>query len=239
MAGRRGGELFPTVVVGAKDDRGNDLLGVGVLGGRASAHWRRPRPGDDRARSGAARLPRSSTRPTRPMELKVVLGRASTIGSIFLATFAAPAPAPVAARAPPIPAAPPAPEQLAVRRTHTSGWAYVLGAVGLAGIGSFAYLGATGLDEKNQLRASCGNTLLRRASRAAQGPLHRRGLVAGGRLWSRQRIATWPDLHPQAEEAAAGGRGGEDRAVEWGPWRMRGDDWGRGGVPSAADSESS
>jgi hypothetical protein len=89
-----------------------------------------------------------------------------------------------------------------VRVTHVSGWAYALGGLGLAGVGAFAYLGGTGLDEKNQLRASCGNT----CTDAQVAPLKARYIGADISLGVgvvAALAAAWLFVHPRVEEVPA------------------------------------
>jgi hypothetical protein len=187
----------PTVVVGAKDAQGGDLFGVRIaVDGKAYA---------EEAASGRAialdpgpHVFRFEHPPDAPIELRAVLHTGEHNRPIF-ATFAPPPPPAVAPAAPArvdSPATPPP--------KHVSGWAYAIGGVSLAGLGVFAYLGATGLSEKNQLRATCGDT----CSDAQVAPLKARyigadaslgvGVVAGA-------IATWLFFHPSAERSTATG----------------------------------
>jgi hypothetical protein len=130
---------LPTVVLGARDEHGADVLDVQISidgvpfadaeSGRAIAldpgphviHFEKP--------------------PAAPVEQTVLL-RMGDHNRPILATFAPPAPA----EKPP-PAKPPPP--------RISPLVYVLGGVGVVGLGSFIYFGATGLDEKARLRTTC------------------------------------------------------------------------------------
>ena len=83
--------------------------------------------------------------------------------------------------------------------SHVSTWAYVLGGVALAGGASFAIFGATGLDEKNQLRSQCGNT----CTDAQVQPLKVKYITADVSLGVgviAAAVSAWLFLHPSAGE---------------------------------------
>ena len=183
---------MPTVVVGAKDARGNDVLGVRVLVDG------QPHPGNVESGRAFALDPGPHTfrfehSPDAPVELTAVL-RMGEHNRPIVGTFAAPS-SPVASTPAPVPEHPAAPT---VVHTSFSPWAYAATGVAVAGITSFAIFGALGLDQKNQLRASCGNT----CSDSQVSPLKTKYIVADTSLGIgilAGAIATWLFFHPSVD----------------------------------------
>jgi hypothetical protein len=193
----------PTVVLGAKDAQGNDVIGARILVDG--------KPYQEQADTGRAvpldpgpHVFRFEHPPDTPVELTEVVRMGEHNRPVY-GTFAGappapvpPAPAPAAAAPPPAAAPPVAPT------THVSPWAYVLGAVAVVGGASFAYFGATGLGEKSQLRSQCGST----CSDAQVEPLKVKYITADASLGVgviSAAIATWLFLHPSVREAAEPG----------------------------------
>lgn len=139
-------EGLPTVVVGARDARGADVLGVRVfVDGEPIAE---AESGRAIALDPGPHLFRFEKAPSAPIEQTVVL-RMGEHNRAILATFEAPAPV-----APPKPTE----EKTAPRpvsTTHVSPWAYAAGGVGIVGLGAFTYFGISGLNEKSRVRALC------------------------------------------------------------------------------------
>jgi hypothetical protein len=192
---------IPSVVLGARDARGNDVTGARILvdgkgyqddvdAGRAITL----NPGPHTFRFEHA--------PDAPVELTLVLRTGERNRPIFGTFGAAPSAAPGAQTTPvPLPAASPPAAPSHTPATHVSAWAYALGGVAIAGVASFAAFGATGLDEKNQLRAQCGNT----CSDAQVDPLKVKYITADVSLGVgivAAVISTWLFLHPSREERA-------------------------------------
>ncbi len=140
----------PSVVVGAKDARGNDLLDARILvDGRS--YKEEIDAGRAIALDPGPHVFHFDHPPDAPVELTLVLRTGERNRPIY-GTFGAATP--VSSAPTPPPARPVAP----ARVTHVSPWAYVLGGVAVAGLASFASFGAGGLNEKNQLRAECNDT---------------------------------------------------------------------------------
>lgn len=192
---------IPSVVVGAKDARGNDVLGARILiDGR---------PYPEETDSGRAitldpgpHTFRFEHPPDAPVEVTEMLRTGERNRPIY-GTFAAPRPAAPAVIAPgAAPPPPPAPPR--ARASHVSGWAYAIGAVAVAGGASFAAFGSTGLDEKNQLRTQCGPT----CTDAQVQPLKVKYIAADASLGVgviAAVVSTWLFLHPDVEEANGAG----------------------------------
>jgi hypothetical protein len=187
---------IPSVVVGAKDARGNDVLGARILVDGT--------PYQEEADSGRAitldpgpHTFRFEHAPDAPVELTLVLRTGEhnrPIYGTFAPTGAAPAASALPAPGAPIAPSSPAPEA-APRSLHVSTWAYVLGGIALAGGASFAIFGATGLAEKSQLRAQCGDT----CSDAQVEPLKVKYITADISLGIgvvAAAISAWLFLHP-------------------------------------------
>jgi hypothetical protein len=166
-------DSLPTVVLGARDARGADLLGVHVfIDGDAIVEHD---TGRAIAFDPGPHLVRFERAAAAPVELTVVL-RMGDHNRAVIATFVGaleprPASSPIASRTP-LPAVAESP--LGPPSPHVSPWAYVLGGVGVAGVGAFAVLAATGLAEKDHLRATCAPT----CSDAEVAPLRARYIAA-------------------------------------------------------------
>jgi len=145
---------LPTVVLGARDSAGHDIVPTAVYvddelvpaaDGRAIAYD----PGQH--------VIRFEHPPDAPVTEHVIL-RVGEHNREILATFQAPpavAPTPTASASPPpeAPSAPPPPTEK--HSTRPTGWILALTGVGALGIGSFAYFAATGYSAKQQLESSC------------------------------------------------------------------------------------
>jgi len=130
---------LPTVVLGARDENGADVLDAQIS--VDGVPFAEPESGRASALNPGRRVIRFERPPAAPVEQTVLL-RMGDHNRPILATFAPPPPAEK-----PLPAKP-APPRL-------SPVVYVLGGVGVVGLGSFVYFGATGLDEKARLRSTC------------------------------------------------------------------------------------
>jgi hypothetical protein len=143
---------LPTVVLGARDTAGHDIIPSAVYvddelvpaaDGRAIAFD----PGQH--------VIRFEHPPDAPVSEHVVL-RVGEHNREILAMFPAPpaaAPPPSTPRSPsPEPAAPPPPERHSTRPT---GWIVALTGVGVLGLGSFAYFAATGYSARQHLLGTC------------------------------------------------------------------------------------
>jgi hypothetical protein len=193
---------LPSVVLGAKDAAGADLLGVRVLID-GELHAEEAASGRAIALDPGPHHFHFEHPPDAPIELTAVLRVGEHNRPIFATFAAAPAAAPVAGGAP---SAPPAPsgDVASVTATHVSAWAYGFGAAALVAGGAFAYLGATGLSEKGQLRATCGDT----CTDAQVAPLKTRYIAADTSLAVgvlSAAVAGWLFLHPDVERARATG----------------------------------
>ncbi len=150
-------DSLPTVVLGARDARGTDLLGVHVFvdGNAVVEHD----TGRAIAFDPGPHLIRFERAASAPVELTVVL-RMGDHNRAVIATLGGvpePRPAPSAhASLTPLPVV--ADSSVGPRSARVSPWAYVLGGVGVAGVGAFAVLAASGLAEKDHLRATCAPT---------------------------------------------------------------------------------
>jgi len=145
---------LPTVVLGARDAAGHDVVPTAVYvddqpveaaDGRAVAYD----PGQH--------VIRFEHPPDAPVTEHVVL-RVGEHNREILATFGTATP-PAAAPAPTAPSSPP-PEAATLppaekHSTRPTGWIVALTGVGALGIGSFAYFAATGYSAKQQLLGSC------------------------------------------------------------------------------------
>jgi hypothetical protein len=141
---------LPTVVLGARDTAGHDVIPtavyvddqpVSVADGRAIAYD----PGKH--------VIRFEHPPDAPVTEMVVL-RVGEHDREILGTFPAAAPRPAsAAPSAAFEAAPPPPRS--TRSSRPVGWIVGLAGVGVLGLGSFAYFGLTGESEKQQLLNSC------------------------------------------------------------------------------------
>jgi hypothetical protein len=136
---------IPTIVLGARDSHGDDVIGARVLVDGTQIF--EVESGRAVALDPGPHLIRFEKPPAAPVEQTVVL-RMGERNRPILVTFAAP----VEEKAPAPPHAPPA------SRARISPWVFVAGGVGVAGVGAFAYFGATGLSEKSRLRAECAPT---------------------------------------------------------------------------------
>jgi hypothetical protein len=139
---------MPTIVLGARDANGNDVIptavtvdgeSVSALDGRALAED----PGQH--------VIRFEHPPNAPVVERVLL-RVGEHNRTILATFGAPAPPP--------PAPPPsaeAPRALLPRTSKhgPSGWAYATAGIGLLGVASFAAFGLSGWAYKQHLLDTC------------------------------------------------------------------------------------
>jgi hypothetical protein len=186
---------MPTVVVGAKDARGNDVMGARVLVD-GQPHSGIIESGRAFALDPGPHTFRFDHPPDAPVEVTAVL-RMGEHNRPIVGTFAAASPVLVAppAQVPEHPAPPP------VAHTSVSPWAYGTTALSVAGLASFAVFGALGLDQKNQLRASCGNT----CSDSQVSPLKTKYIVADTSLGIgllAGAIATWLFFHPSVDATA-------------------------------------
>jgi hypothetical protein len=191
----------PTVVLGAKDVRGNDVLGARILVDGKSYQ--------EEVDSGRAitldpgpHVFRFEHPPDAPVEVTQVVRMGEHNRPIY-GTFGAATPATVPSTAPPAPVIPPS-SPPAAHRTRVSTWAYALGAVAVVGVASFASFGAIGLNEKSQLRSQCGNT----CSDAQVEPLKVDYVTADASLGVgviAAAISAWLFLHPSVEETSAPG----------------------------------
>jgi hypothetical protein len=139
---------LPTIVLGARDAKGNDVIptAVTVDGESVATLDGRALPADP-----GQHVIRFEHPPDAPVVEHVVL-RVGEHNRTILATFAAPGAAPPprsrVAEAPRPP--PPGPEKHA-----TTGWAYVAAAVGVLGVGSFVGFGLSGWAYKQHLLDTC------------------------------------------------------------------------------------
>lgn len=142
---------LPTIVLGARDPAGNDLIPtaayvdeerVTTFDGRALAED----PGPHTIRFEHP--------PDAPVVEHVVL-RVGERNRAILATFGTPVAPPAVERPAPSAATVVAP---VARSGRPSGWAYVAGGVGLLGLASFATFGLAGFVEKQHLLATCAPT---------------------------------------------------------------------------------
>ena len=156
---------YPSIVIGARDARGRDVLGVRVLLDGAVLTERldgKPmliEPGEHFLRYESAG--------TVPFQERVVIrvGEKNRALTVQLQPAASPAsePSPATASADATPAAAssdasatPAPRSEAPgERTRSPALALVFGGIGVAALGSFAYFGVTGKADINELRSSC------------------------------------------------------------------------------------
>ncbi|MGO9000300.1 MAG: hypothetical protein ACLQVI_43800 [Polyangiaceae bacterium] len=189
----------PTVVLGAKDAHGNDMLGAHIFVDGKS-YQEEVDSGRAIALNPGPHVFRFEHSPDAPVELTEVLRMGEHNRPIY-GTFSAalpPAPAPTAAQPPPVPAPPPAAAPVPLAK-HVSTWAYVFGAAAVVGGASFAYFGATGLSEKSQLRSQCGDT----CTDAQVQPLKVKYITADVSLGLgviAAAVSAWLFLHPKVEE---------------------------------------
>ena len=186
---------LPSVVLGAKDARGNDLLDARILVDGKS-YKEDVDAGRAIALDPGPHVFRFEHAPDSPVELTLVLRTGERNRPIY-GTFGG-----VQAAAPP----PPVLAVASRRVTHVSPWAYALGAVAVAGGASFAAFGVAGLNEKSQLRAQCNDT----CSDQAIAPLKVDYITADVSLGLgvvAAAVSIWLFLHPSVEtvsEPAAG-----------------------------------
>jgi hypothetical protein len=140
---------LPTVVLGARDTAGHDVVPTAVYVDDE------PAPADGRATAydPGQHVIRFEHPPDIPVTEHVVL-RVGEHNREILATF----PAPMAPVQVPPWTPTPEPPPLAPQSAHPMrpvGWIATLGGVGVLGLGSFAYFAATGYSAKQQLLDSC------------------------------------------------------------------------------------
>jgi hypothetical protein len=193
---------LPTVVLGAKDAHGSDLLAVKILVD-GTPHQEELESGRAIALDPGPHVFRFEHPPDAPVELTAVL-RMGERNRGIIGTFgpppAPPPPQPALIAAahvePPVDLPPP-------RRSRISPWGWVLGGVGLGALGSFAYFGATGLSEKSTLRSQCGSS----CTDEQVSPLKTRYIAADVSLGVgvlALAAAAWIILHPSLDEPKAG-----------------------------------
>ena len=127
---------LPSIVPGAKLDDGNDVTDVSTFVDGAPTHLA---PGEALSVDPGPHTLRLEHRPYAPMSIDFV-ARVGERGRAIVATFRAPP----STNRPQIAIAPLAPHS-------PSPWAYVVGGIGIAALGSTAYFGASALQERDQL----------------------------------------------------------------------------------------
>jgi hypothetical protein len=196
-------QSIPTMVLAAKDARGNDLLGARAFVDGAS-HQEEYESGRAIALDPGPHVVRFEHPPDAPIELTVVLRMGERNREVIgqLAAPPPPPPPPPSPRsAPPLAVAALPPPRREPRR-HVSPWAFVTGGVAIAAVGSFAYFGATGLDEKSTLRTTCAP----RCTDDQVAPLRARYVAADvslGIAVLALGATTWLLLHPTTDVSDA------------------------------------
>jgi hypothetical protein len=136
----------PTIVVGARDSKGQDVVAVRVLSDGTQLATSldgtavRIDPGQHTLRF--------EVNDGRFVEQKVLIREGEKNRAITVDLSGAKTPA--------SPATPPSPEPTAPTRSTFPTGPVVLGGVGLAAIGVFAVLGSTGMSDLSHLRSTCG-----------------------------------------------------------------------------------
>ena len=146
----------PSIVVGAKDDKGGDLVDVTVLVDGAPLVTKLD--GKPVLVDPGAHVLRFETRGYPRVEQHVMV-HAGEKSRLLVVQFGTPAPpAPAARPAAPSPAAPPQPDTGATPQgTRTSAW--VFGGLAVVAFGTEAYFGFTGLSDRSSLKAQpCAQT---------------------------------------------------------------------------------
>jgi hypothetical protein len=158
----------PSIVVGAKDDKGGDLVDVTVLVDGAPLVTKLD--GKPVLVDPGAHVLRFETRGYPRVEQHVMV-HAGEKSRLLVVQFGTPAPpAPAARPAAPSPAAPPQPDTGATPQgTRTSAW--VFGGLAVVAFGTEAYFGFTGLSDRSSLKAQpCAQRRARRTPSTRSAP---------------------------------------------------------------------